>query len=60
MSETIKRFQTLDNNSKIFLIIHNGELPHVLKKSMFMFAEYHNCDKSEMKDSKKCLGGIFA
>ena len=40
MSEAIKRFQTLDSNSKISLIILKGNLPYVLKKCMFVFIKY--------------------
>ena len=36
MSEAIKAFQTLYNNSKISLIILKGNLLYVLKKYMFM------------------------
>ena len=39
MSETIK-LKTLDSNSKISLIILKGNLPYVLKKSMFMIIKY--------------------
>ena len=37
MSKAIKTFQTLDSNSKISL---KGNLPHVLKKCIFMFIKY--------------------
>ena len=40
MSEAIKPFQTLDNNSRISLIILTGNLSYVLKKYMFMFIKY--------------------
>ena len=40
MSEAIKTFQTLDNNSKISPIILKGNLSYVLKKCVFMFIKY--------------------
>ena len=42
MSQAIKTFETIDNNSKISL---KGNLSYVLKKCMFMFIKYLNCDK---------------
>ena len=40
MSEAIRKFQTLDSNSKILQIILKANLLYVLKKCMFMFVKY--------------------
>ena len=52
MSETIKKFHTLDRNSKLSLILLKGGLLFVLKKCMFMFIKYLIM-RGEMKNSKK-------
>ena len=53
MSEAIRKFQTLDSNSKIVLIILKANLLYVLKKIHVYVCKVSYCDKGKMKDSKE-------
>ena len=52
MSEAIKTFQTLNNNSKISLIILKGGPAVCFEKVHVYVYKVSYCDKGEMKESK--------
>ena len=53
MCEAIKTFQTLDNNSKILLIILKVERAACFQNIHVYVYERSYCEKGKMKDSKK-------
>ena len=52
MSETKKTFQILDTDSKVSLIILNGDLSYVLKKIHVYVYKVSYCDKGKMNEGQ--------
>ena len=59
MSEAIKTFQTLNNNSKISLIILKGGPAVCFEKVHVYVYKVSYCDKGEMKESKNFWDNII-